>query len=133
MNIIKAGSRAQKKASLEYFKGNVFQDLIIESPEPARVRAIKVLFEPKARTAWHTHPLGQTLYVLDGNGLVGNRKGPPKLISVGDTVWIPPNEEHWHGASEDSSMEHIAIQEALDGKVANWLEQVSDHDYSLRK
>ena len=76
---------------------------------------------------------GQTLYVLDGIGLVGNRKGPPKLITVGDTVWIPPNEEHWHGASEDSMMEHIAIQEALDGKVANWLEQVSDHDYSLTK
>ena len=133
MNIIKAGSRPQKKASLEYFQGNVFQDLIIESPEPARVRAIKVLFEPKARTAWHTHPLGQTLYVLKGIGLVGNRKGPPKLINVGDTVWIPPNEEHWHGASEDYSMEHIAIQEALDGKVANWLEQVSDHDYYLAK
>ena len=133
MNIIKAGSRPQKKASLEYFHGNVFQDLIIESPEPARVRAIKVLFEPKARTAWHTHPLGQTLYVLDGIGLVGNRNGPPKLINVGDTVWIPPNEEHWHGASEDSIMEHIAIQEALDGKVANWLEQVSDDNYYLAK
>ena len=118
---------------MEYFKGNVFQDLIIESPEPARVRAIKVLFEPKARTAWHTHPLGQTLYVLDGIGLVGNRKGPPKLITVGDTVWIPPNEEHWHGASEDSIMEHIAIQEAIDGKVADWFEQVSDHDYYLTK
>ena len=133
MNIIKAGSRPQKKASLEYFQGNVFQNLIIESPEPARVRAIKVLFEPKARTAWHTHPLGQTLYVLKGIGLVGNRKGPPKLIYEGDTVWIPPNEEHWHGASEDCQMEHIAIQEAIDGKVADWLEQVSDHDYSLTK
>ena len=133
MNIFKLGSRSQIKGSLEYFYGNVFQDPIIESPEPARVRAIKVLFEPKARTAWHTHPLGQTLYVLKGIGLVGNRKGPPKLINVGDTVWIPPYEEHWHGASENSLMEHIAIQEALDGKVANWLEQVSDDDYCLGK
>ena len=133
MNIFKLGSRSQKKGSSEYFYGNVFQDPIIESPEPARVRAIKVLFEPKARTAWHTHPLGQTLYVLKGIGLVGNRKGPPKLINEGDTVWIPPNEEHWHGASEDSIMEHIAIQEALDGKVANWLEQVSDYEYYLAK
>ena len=131
MKIMKTGSRPQKKASSDYFHGNVFQDAIIEAPEPARVRAVKVSFEPKARTAWHTHPLGQTLFVISGVGLVGLRNEPPQIINVGDTVWIPPDEEHWHGAAEDTSMEHIAIQEALDGKIANWLEQVSDTDYSI--
>ena len=107
------------------------QDAIIEAPDPARVRAIKVSFEPRARTAWHTHPLGQTLFVLSGVGLVGLRNESPKIINVGDTVWIPPGEEHWHGATPYSNMEHLAIQEALDGKVADWLEQVLDDDYDL--
>ena len=107
------------------------QDAIIEAPDPARVRAIKVSFEPRARTAWHTHPLGQTLFVLNGVGLVGLRNESPKIINVGDTVWIPPGEEHWHGATPYSNMEHLAIQEALDGKVADWLEQVLDDDYDL--
>ena len=131
MEIFKVGSRPQKRASSEYFLGNVFQDPIIEAPEPARVRAIKVLFEPKARTAWHSHPLGQTLFVVSGVGLVGLRNETPTIINVGDTIWFPPGEEHWHGATKGSSMEHIAIQEALDGKVANWLEQVLDDDYYL--
>ena len=131
MEIFKVGCRPQKRASSDYFYGNVFQDPIIETPEPARVRAIKVSFEPKARTAWHSHPLGQTLFVVSGVGLVGLRDESPRIISVGDTVWFPPGEEHWHGATKDSAMEHIAIQEALDGKVANWLEQVLDDDYYL--
>jgi len=131
MEIFKVGCRPQKRASSDYFYGNVFQDPIIETPEPARVRAIKVSFEPKARTAWHSHPLGQTLFVVSGVGLVGLRNESPRIISVGDTVWFPPGEEHWHGATKDSPMEHIAIQEALDGKVANWLEQVLDDDYYL--
>ena len=131
MEIFKVGSRPQKRASSDYFYGSVFQDPIIETPEPARVRAIKVSFEPKARTAWHSHPLGQTLFVVSGVGLVGLRNESPKIITIGDTVWFPPGEEHWHGATKDSSMEHIAIQEALDGKVADWLEQVLDNDYYL--
>ena len=131
MEIFKVGSRPQKKASSDYFHGNVLQDPIIEAPEPARVRAIKVSFEPKARTAWHTHPLGQTLFVVSGVGLVGLRNKATQIINVGDSVWIPPDEEHWHGATKDSSMEHIAIQEALDGKVADWLEKVLDDDYYL--
>ena len=131
MKIMKAGSRPQKKASSDYFHGNVFQDAIIEAPEPARVRAIKVSFEPKARTAWHTHPLGQTLFVLSGVGLVGLRNEPPQKIFTGDSIWIPPNQVHWHGATKDSPMEHIAIQEALNGRVADWLEQVSDDEYYL--
>ena len=131
MEIMKAGSRPQKKASSDYFHGNVLQGAIIEAPEPARVRAIKVSFEPKARTSWHTHPLGQTLLVVSGIGLVGLRNQTPKIINLGDTVWIPPDEEHWHGATKDNSMVHIAIQEEMDGKVANWLEQVLDSDYYI--
>ena len=131
MEIFKLRSRPQKKAPSDWFHGNVMQDSIIEAPEPARVRAVKVSFEPTARTAWHTHPLGQTLFVVSGIGLVGLRNEAPKIIKIGDSVWIPPEEEHWHGATKDSSMEHIAIQEALDGKVADWLEQVLDKDYYL--
>ena len=92
-------------------------------------RALSVSFEPKARTAWHTHPLGQTLYVISGIGLIGLRNEAPQLIKAGDTVWIPPGEEHWHGASAANSMTHIAIQEALNGSVATWLEKVSDEEY----
>ena len=131
MQIIKSGSRPTKKASSEYFTGNVWQDPIIEADEPARVRALRVSFEPGARTAWHTHPLGQTLYVISGVGLVGLRNEAPQLIKAGDTVWIPPGEEHWHGASATNSMTHIAIQEALDGSVAEWLDKVSDGEYQL--
>ena len=88
-------------------------------------------FEPGARTAWHTHPLGQTLHVVSGIGLIGLRKEQPKKINAGDTVWIPPGEEHWHGATAVNSMIHIAIQESLNERVAEWLEKVSDADYSL--
>ena len=131
MDILRSGSRPTKKASSEYFTGKVWQDPIIEAPEPARARAIRVTFEPRARTAWHTHPLGQTLYVLSGTGLVGLRGESPKVINAGDTVWIPPNEEHWHGATSTNSMCHIAMQESHEGSVANWLEQVSEEDYKL--
>jgi len=130
MKIFKSGSRPTKKASSNWFTGTVWQDPIVEAPEPARIRALNVSFEPGARTAWHTHPLGQTLYVVTGNGLVGLRNEAPKIIKAGDTVWIPPGEEHWHGASASNAMTHIAIQEALDGRVAEWLEQVSDYDYN---
>ena len=131
MQIIKSNSRPTRKASSEYFTGTVWQDPIIEAAEPARVRALKVAFEPGARTAWHTHPLGQTLYLISGTGLIGLRNKTPQLIKSGDTVWIPPGEEHWHGASATNSMTHIAIQEALNGSVAEWLEKVSDDQYRL--
>ena len=133
MQIIKSGSKPTRKASSEYFTGNVWQDPIIEADEPARVRALRVSFEPGARTAWHTHPLGQTLHVISGVGLIGLRNEAPQLIKAGDTVWIPPGEEHWHGASATNSMTHIAIQEALDGSVADWLDKVSDDEYQLKK
>ena len=129
MKIIKADSRPTMRASSDYFTGTVWQDPIIEADEPARVRALRVSFDPGARTAWHTHPLGQTLYVISGVGLVGLRNEAPQLIKAGDTVWIPPGEEHWHGASATNSMTHIAIQEALNGSVATWLEKVSDGQY----
>lgn len=129
MDIFKAGVRPTKKASSEWFKGTVWQDPIVTAPEPARVRALSVAFEPGARTAWHTHPLGQTLYVLSGSGLIGTRMGSPKKIKAGDSVWIPPWEEHWHGASRANSMTHLAIQEELDGQVADWLEHVNNEDY----
>ena len=132
MNIIKAGSRPTKKASSEYFTGVVWQDPIIEASEPAKVQALRVAFEPGARTAWHTHPLGQTLYVITGTGLMGLRNNVPQLIKAGDTIWIPPEEEHWHGASATNSMTHIAIQEGLNGSVANWLEKVSDEQYAFK-
>ena len=129
MQVIKAGSRPTKKASSEYFTGNVWQDPVIEAEPPARVRVLKVTFEPGSRTAWHTHPLGQTLYIVNGIGLMGLRKQKPQVIKSGDTVWIPPNEEHWHGATAQNAMAHIAIQESLNNSTANWLEKVTDGEY----
>lgn len=129
MEIITGDARPSRLASSDWFTGRVWQDPVVEAPEPARVRALKVTFEPGARTAWHTHPLGQTLHVLSGTGLVGMRGETPRVIRAGDTVWIPPGEEHWHGATADQMMCHLAIQEALDGQVADWLEHVKDDDY----
>lgn len=129
MDIFAAGTRPTLKANSDWFTGTVWQDPVVETPEPARVRALRVAFEPSARTAWHTHPLGQTLHVLSGVGRVGLRGQAPQVIRAGDTVWIPPGEEHWHGAGPDTGMVHLAIQEALDGTVATWLEHVSDADF----
>jgi len=129
MKITAAGSRPTQKANSDYFTGTVWQDPVIEAPDPARVRALVVSFEPGARTAWHTHPLGQTLYVVSGTGLVGLRDQAPRVIRAGDTVWFAPGEEHWHGATPDNAMTHMAVQEAKDGRVADWLEHVADKDY----
>ena len=130
VDIYRAGSKPTQKSSSDWFTGTVWQDPIVEAPEPARVRAVKVTFEPGARTAWHTHPLGQTLHLISGVGLIGLRDDHPKIINAGDTVLIPPNEEHWHGATPTNSMTHIAIQESMNGTVANWLEKVADPEYS---
>ena len=130
MKITSANDRQTKQASSNWFTGTVWQDSIIEAPDPARVRALRVSFEPGARTAWHTHPLGQTLYIVHGTGLICVRNNKPQLMRMGDTIWIPPHEEHWHGATATNSMTHIAIQEAQNGQVAEWLEQVTDEDYS---
>ncbi|MEL6793779.1 MAG: cupin domain-containing protein [Pseudomonadota bacterium] len=129
MNIMRGGERPTKLARGDWFTGRVWQDPIIEAPEPARIRALRVAFEPGARTNWHAHPLGQTLYVTDGAGYVALRGEAPQPIGAGDTVWIPPHVEHWHGAGPETSMVHIAMQEELDGSVADWLEAVNEADY----
>lgn len=129
MKLMRAGSRPSNKANPDWFTGTVWMDPIIDAPEPARVNALRVSFEPAARTAWHTHPLGQTLHVLSGVGRVGLRGQAPQQIGAGDSVWIPPGEEHWHGAAPTTGMVHLAIQEKEGDSAATWLEQVSDADY----
>src|SRR5262245_47438180 len=130
MDIHPCGSRPTRKAPADSFTGTVWQDPIIETPAPAILRSGRVAFEPGARTAWHTHPLGQTLYVLSGSGRVQTWGGPIREIRAGDTVWIPPNEKHWHGAGPTTGMTHVAMQEALDGKHVTWMEHVTDAQYN---
>ena len=129
MDIKRSGSQPSTKGSTEYFTGSVRIDPLFQSPEPARVMGAAVTFEPGARTAWHTHPLGQTLVVTAGSGLVQSWGGPVREIWPGDVVWIPPGEKHWHGAKATTAMTHIAIQEQLNGKAADWMEKVSDELY----
>ena len=129
MEIKRVGSRASRKGPAEYFTGAVRIDDLIEAAAPARVRGANVTFEPGARTAWHTHPLGQTLIVTYGCGRVQRWGSPVEEIRPGDVVWFPPGEKHWHGATPTTAMTHIAIQEHLDGKAVEWLEQVSDGQY----
>ncbi|MGV8937546.1 MAG: (R)-mandelonitrile lyase [Allorhizobium sp.] len=130
MDIKPCGTRPSVAGATDYFTGAVRQDPIIDAPEPARVRAVNVTFEAGARTAWHTHPLGQTLIVTAGSGLAQTWDGPVRVIRAGDVVWFPPGEKHWHGASPTVAMTHIAIQEALDGRAVDWLEHVSDAQYT---
>jgi quercetin dioxygenase-like cupin family protein len=130
MDIYLAGSRPTRRASSDWFTGTVWQDPINTPPAPARVNSARVAFEPGARTAWHTHPLGQTLFVVSGVGRVQTKGGPIREIRPGDTVWIPPNEKHWHGASPNNGMVHIAMHETLDGTHVTWMEQVTDQEYS---
>ncbi|PSC06893.1 cupin domain-containing protein [Alsobacter soli] len=129
MDIRPAGDIPTKRAPADAFTGVVWQDPIIEAPGPARVRAARVTFEPGARTAWHTHPLGQTLWVLSGVGRVQSWGGPVREIRPGDVVWIPPGEKHWHGASPQHGMTHLAMQEADNGAHVRWMEHVSDAEY----
>jgi quercetin dioxygenase-like cupin family protein len=129
MEIHACGSTPSRRGNAEWFTGTVLQDPIIEAPEPARVRATTVRFEPGARTNWHTHPLGQTLYVIAGTGRVQAWGGPVREVRAGDVVWFPPNEKHWHGAGPTTTMVHIAMHEALNGKHVDWLEKVTDAQY----
>ena len=132
MKLIPNGTRPSKRASSDWFTGEVWQDPVIEAPAPASLRALVVTFAPGARTNWHTHPCGQTLYILRGQGLICRRGDTPQVVNAGDTVWFDPSEEHWHGAGPDTQMVHLAMQEADDqGRVADWLEAVSDQDYSI--
>ena len=131
MEIKKCGSQISSKGSADWFTGTVRIDPLFEAPEPARVRGASVTFEPGARTAWHTHPLGQTLIVTSGLGWARREGGPIEEIRPGDVVWFAPNEKHWHGATPTTAMTHIAIQEALNGKPVDWMEKVSDEQYQL--
>jgi quercetin dioxygenase-like cupin family protein len=129
MEIKRIGTQASNKGPSEWFTGMVRIDPLFQAGAPARVVGASVTFEPGARTAWHTHPLGQTLIVTSGYGWVQRWAGPVEEIRPGDVVWFPPDEKHWHGASPTTAMTHIAIQENLDGKVVDWMEQVSDEQY----
>jgi quercetin dioxygenase-like cupin family protein len=129
MDIRRNGSQASAKGSAEYFTGTVRLDTPFKTTAPARVSGATVTFEPSARTAWHTHPLGQMLIVTFGCGRVQREGGPIEEVRAGDIVWFPPGEKHWHGAAPDTAMSHIAIAEALDGKVVDWMEKVSDEQY----
>jgi quercetin dioxygenase-like cupin family protein len=129
MDIKRSGSQPSGKGPAAYFTGSVRIDPLFQAPDPARVRGASVTFEPGARTAWHTHPLGQTLIVTAGCGWVQREGGAVEVIRPGDVVWFEPGEKHWHGATATTGMTHIALQEALDGKVVDWMEQVSDAQY----
>ena len=129
MEIKRSGSQPSGKGPAEYFTGTVRIDPLIQADAPARIFAANVTFEPGARTAWHTHPLGQTLIVTAGCGLVQRWGGPIEPIRPGDVVWFPPGEKHWHGATPTTAMTHIAIVEHLDGKSADWMEKVTDEQY----
>ena len=132
MDIHLAGSRPSRRAPKENFTGTVWQEPIVEAPAPARIRAARVSFEPGARTNWHSHPLGQTLYVISGVGRFQTEGGPVREIRPGDVIWIPPGEKHWHGGSPTNAMTHIAMQEALDGNHATWMEPVTDAEYAVK-
>jgi quercetin dioxygenase-like cupin family protein len=129
MEIKKSGSQPSAQGPAEWFNGRVRIDSLFQAPAPARGLGASVTFEPGARTAWHTHPLGQTLIVTAGCGLVQSWGGPVRMIRPGDVVWCPPGEKHWHGATPATAMTHIAIVEVLDGKSADWMEKVADDVY----
>lgn len=129
MEIKRIGTQPSGKGPAEYFTGTVRVDPLIQATDLSRTVGASVTFEPDARTAWHTHPLGQTLIVTSGCGLVQQWGGQIEQIRPGDVIWFPPGEKHWHGATATTAMTHIAIQEQLDGKAVDWMEKVSDEQY----
>jgi len=129
MEIKRNGSQPSRRGAAEWFTGGVWIDPLFQAPDPARVGAGRVTFEPGARTAWHTHPLGQTLIIVSGLGWVQRDGGPIEEVRPGDVVWFPPGLKHWHGATPATAMTHIAIQESLNAKNVDWLEKVSDEQY----
>ena len=133
MEIKKIGSQPSGKGPVEWFTGTVRIDPLFQAAAPARVAGASVTFEPGARTAWHTHPFGQTLIVTAGCGLAQREGGPIEEIHPGDVVRFSPGEKHWHGATATTAMTHIAIQEVLDGKAVDWMEKVTDEEYSRDK
>ena len=133
MNVTRSGSQPSAKGPAEWFTGTVRIDPLFAPIAPARAAGNAVTFEPGARTAWHTHPLGQTLIVIFGSGRVQREGEPMEEIHPGDVVWFAPGEKHWHGASPTMAMTHIAIQEALDGKAVDWMEKVSEDEYLAKE
>jgi quercetin dioxygenase-like cupin family protein len=129
MDIQRSGSQPSSKGPADWFTGAVRIDPLFRASAPARAAGASVTFEPRARTAWHTHPLGQSLIVTSGCGWVQREGGPVEEVHPGDVVWVAPGEKHWHGATPKTAMTHIAIQEHLDGKMVDWLEHVSDEQY----
>ena len=129
MDIKRSGSQPSSKGQAEYFTGSIRIDPLFEAKEPGRAGGVSVTFEPGARTAWHSHPLGQNLIVTTGCGLVQSWGGAVEKIRPGDVIWSSPGEKHWHGATPTTAMTHISIVEQLDGKSADWMEQVSDEQY----
>ncbi len=130
IEIKRAGSQAAIQGPASWFTGNVRIDPLVNAEDPARVQALTVTFEPRARTAWHTHPLGQTLIVTSGCGIVQAAGGQAEIIRPGDVIWTPPGIKHWHGALPETAMTHIAIVEKLNGTAVDWLEAVSDQQYA---
>ena len=130
MDIKRAGTQASAKGPEDWFTGTVRIDPLFQANDPARAAGAAVTFEPGARTAWHTHPLGQTLIITAGYGWAQREGGPVEEIRPGDVVWFAPGEKHWHGASPSTAMTHIAVQESLNGKVVDWMEKVTDTQYS---
>ena len=133
MEIKRNGTQPSARGPSETFTGSVRIDPLFQTSDPARALSVSVTFEPGARTAWHTHPLGQTLIVTAGCGLVQSAGGPVEVIRPGDVVWCPPGEKHWHGATRTTAMTHLAIVERLDGKTVEWLEKVTDAEYDAAK
>jgi quercetin dioxygenase-like cupin family protein len=129
MEIRRIGTQASSKGPSDWFTGTVRIDPLFQAPAPARVQSVNVTFEPGARTAWHTHPLGQTLIVTAGCGWVQRDGEPIEEVRPGDVIWFPPSEKHWHGATPTTAMTHVAIQEQLDGKAVDWMEKVSEEQY----
>jgi len=132
MDIKRSGSRPSSRGPAEWFTGTVRIDPLFQASDPARAAGASVTFEPGARTAWHTHPLGQTLVVTFGCGLAQRWGGAIEEIRPGDVIWFPAGEKHWHGATATTAMTHIAIQEQLDGKVVDWMEKVSEEQYQVK-
>ncbi len=129
MEIKRTGSQPATAGPADYFTGTVKIQPLVQAQAPARVTAASVTFEPGARTAWHTHPLGQTIIITAGHGRAQREGGPVEEINTGDVVWFPPGEKHWHGAAPATAMTHLAISEMLDGKNVDWLEHVTDEQY----
>jgi quercetin dioxygenase-like cupin family protein len=129
MEITRNGTRPSGNGPAEYFTGTVTIEPLFKAPDPARAAGALVTFDPGARTAWHTHPLGQTIIITTGHGLAQRWGGPIEVLVPGDVVWFPPGEKHWHGAAPVTAMAHIAVHEQLDGETVEWLEHVTDEEY----